>query len=178
MSEPAAVPESTVAAEVAAIIHETAERWNSQDYASVLELWDPDEPTPYYLAEEQDDWFIGWQPLRGYLAPPKPNPAVQGIREEMRDIHVKEIAPGLAIAAWWLHFEMKIIGRPPIGEEVRVSAVLRRTRAGWRYIHWAESPMTGVMYMQKLMERDVVHEKFQPLHERAMKRHGMWKTGG
>ena len=178
MNDRAISLEEDVTAAVAAVIHATAERWNSQDYASVLELWDPDEPTPYYLAEEQNDWFIGWAPLKGYLAPPKPSPAVQGIREEMRDIHVKQIAPDLAIAAWWLHFEMKIIGRKPIGEEVRVSAVLRKSARGWRYIHWAESPMTGVMYLQKLMERDVDHAKFQPLHELAMIRHGKWKTGG
>lgn len=157
-------------AEVEAVIHATADAWNSQDFSRVLELWDPAEPAPFYLAEEQDDWFIGWEPLRAYLAPPAPSPAVQGVREEMRDIHVKLIAPDLALAAWWLHFEMKIIGRPPIGEEVRVSAVLRRTAAGWRYIHWAESPMTGVMYLQKLMQRDVDQEKFRACHERSMQR--------
>ena len=159
-----------VQVEVTAVIHATADAWNSQDYASVLKLWDPAEVTPFYLAEEQDDWFMGWDRLRAYLDPPKPSPAVQGIREAMRDIHVKQIGPDLAIAAWWLHFEMKIIGRPPIGEEVRVSAVLRKTADGWRYIHWAESPMTGTMYFQKLMERDVDQEKFREVHERAMKR--------
>ncbi len=157
-------------AEIEAVIHATAEAWNSQDFSSVLKLWDPAEATPYYLAEEQNDWFIGWDQLRAYLAPPKPSPAVQGIREEMRDIHVKLIAPDLALAAWWMHFEMKIIGRRPIGEEVRISAVLRRTAGGWRYIHWAESPMTGTMYTQKLMERDVDQEKFQACHELSMRR--------
>jgi hypothetical protein len=161
--------EPDIVAEVTAVIHATAEAWNSQDYASVLRLWDPDEPAPFYLAEEQDDWFIGWEKLRAYLDPPKPSPAVQGIREEMRDVHVKEVAPGVAVAAWWMHFEMKIIGRAPIGEEVRVSAVLRRTPAGWRYIHWAESPMTGVMYMQKLMERDVDAARFREVAERNVR---------
>jgi len=164
-----------VIAGVSAVIHETAERWNSQDFASVLGLWDPDEPVPFYLAEEQDDWFIGWERLRGYLDPPRPSPAVQGIREEMRDIHVKQLAPDLALAAWNMHFEMKIIGQPPIGEEVRVSAVLRRTDAGWRYIHWAESPMTAMMYIKKLFERDVDHDKFQVCHERSMAK---WQSRG
>lgn len=168
-AQPAKVAPGDVEAEVRAVIHATAEAWNSQDFACVLALWDPDEPTPFYLAEEQPDWFIGWEKLRAYLDPPKPSPAVQGIREEMRDIHVKRIGPDLAIAAWWMHFEMKIIGRPPIGEDVRVSAVLRRTAAGWRYIHWAESPMTGVMYMHRLMERDVDQEKFKVVLERNRK---------
>ncbi len=169
-----ATPAEVVAA-VSTVIHETAERWNSQDFASVLELWDPDEPVPFYLAEEQDDWFIGWERLRGYLDPPRPSPAVQGIREEMRDIHVKQIAPDLALAAWNMHFEMKIIGQPPIGEEVRVSAVLRRTDAGWRYIHWAESPMTAMMYIKKLFERDVDHDKFRICHERSLAK---WQSRG
>ena len=157
--------------DVEAVIHETAERWNSQHYASVLELWDKDEPLPFYLAEEQDNWFIGWEPLRGYLDPPRPSPAVQGIREEMRNIHVKRIADDLVIVAWEMHFEMKIIGRNPIGEEVRVSAVLRRKPEGWRYIHWAESPMTAMMYLQKFYERDVDQGKFAVVHQRAMERH-------
>lgn len=168
-AQPVKVAPGDVEAEVSAVIHATAEAWNSQDFARVLELWDPDEPTPFYLAEEQPDWFVGWEKLRAYLDPPKPSPAVQGIREEMRDIHVKRIGPDHAIAAWWMHFEMKIIGRPPIGEDVRVSAVLRRTAAGWRYIHWAESPMTGVMYMHRLMERDVDQEKFKVVLERNRK---------
>jgi hypothetical protein len=157
-------------AAVEAVIHATAAAWNSQNYASVLDLWDPAEPLPFYLAEEQDDWFIGWEKLRNYLAPGKPNPAVQGIREEMSQLHVKFIATDLALVAWWLHFEMKIIGRKPIGEDIRVSAVLRRTEAGWRYIHWAESPLTAPMYLSRLMERDVDQAKFQACHERAMAR--------
>lgn len=175
---PSATQESPAPADelaaVAAVIHATAERWNSQDFASVLELWDPDEPTPFYLAEEQRGWFIGWEPLRAYLDPPRPSPAVQGIREEMRNIQVKIVAPGMAVAAWEMHFEMKIIGRPPIGEEVRVSAVLRRTPAGWRYIHWAESPMTASMYLQTLMEKEVDQDKFAQVHARAMARQPKW----
>jgi len=121
-----------VEADVKAVIHDTAERWNSQDFATIL-----------------------WERLRGYLDPARPNPAIEVIREEMSNIHVKLIAPDLAIAVWDLHFEMKIIAAHPIGENVRVSAVLRRTDAGWRYIHWAESPKTAMVYIEDLFERDV-----------------------
>ena len=144
-----------VEAAVTEVIHATAERWNSQDYATVLELWDPSESFPTYLAEEQAQWFIGWERLRGYLDPPRPNPVVEAIREEMYNIYVKQIAPDLAIAVWDMHFEMKTIGSNPIGEEVRVSAVLRNTPDGWRYIHWAESPKTAMVYIEDLYEKDV-----------------------
>ena len=157
-------------AAVKAVIHETAERWNSQDFSTVLELWDPDEEVPFYLAEEQDDWFIGWEQLRDYLDPPRPSPVIKGLREEMYDVSVKLVADDLAIAAWHMHFEMKIRGKPPIGEEVRVSAVLRKKPEGWRYIHWAESPMATLVYTEKLFQRDVDHEKLAPMIERARAR--------
>ena len=144
-----------IEADVKAVIHDTAARWNSQDFASLLELWDPDEAYPTYLAEEQAQWFIGWDRLRAYLDPPRPNPAVEAIREEMSGIHVKLIAPDLAIAVWDMHFEMKIIASNPIGEDIRVSAVLRNTDDGWKYIHWAESPKTAMVYIEDLFERDV-----------------------
>jgi len=144
-----------VEAAVIEVIHDTAARWNSQDFATLLELWDPNEPFPTYLAEEQAQWFVGWERLRGYLDPPRANPVVEAIREEMHDIQVKQIAPDLAIAVWEMHFEMKTIGSNPIGEEVRVSAVLRNTKDGWRYIHWAESPKTAMVYIEDLYEKDV-----------------------
>lgn len=163
-------------AAIKALIHETAERWNSQDFRTVLELWDPDEEVPFYLAEEQDGWFIGWEPLRAYLAPPLPSPVVEGLREEMYDISVKLIADDLAIAAWYMHFEMKIRGRLPIGEDVRVSAVFRRKPEGWRYTHWAESPMTAMAYIDRLFQRDVDHEKFAPMLERSRAVKEAWRA--
>ena len=168
--ETATATEEDDIAAVQAVIHDTAERWNSQDFSTVLDLWDSDEEVPFYLAEEQDDWFIGWEPLRAYLDPPRPSPVMEGLREEMHDISVKLIADDLAIAAWNMHFEMKMRGRRPIGEDVRVSAVLRKKEEGWRYIHWAESPMTALVYIEKLFQKDVDHEKFNPMIERARAR--------
>ncbi len=161
-----------ITTEIEAIIHATADRWNSQNFATVLELWDTSEPAPFYLAEEQDDWFIGWEALRAYLDPLRPSPVLYGIREEMHHIRVNQIAPDLALAAWDMHFEMKMGRQKPIGEDVRVSAILRHTPEGWRYIYWAESPLTATVYIRKLLERNVDTEKFEEVYERAKKRRG------
>ena len=144
-----------VEAGVKAVVLETANRWNSQDYATVLGLWDPDEPYPTYLAEEQAQWFVGWDRLNEYLDPPVPNPIMEAIREEMYDIQVKEIGENLAIAVWEMRFHMKRRFSNAIGETVRVSAVLRNTDDGWKYIHWAESPKTAMVYIEDLYEQDV-----------------------
>jgi hypothetical protein len=121
----------------------------------VLELWDPNEPYPTYLAEEQAQWFVGWERINEYLDPATPNPIIEAIREEMYDIQVKEIGDDLAIAIWEMRFHMKRRFGNAIGESVRVSAVLRNTDDGWKYIHWAESPKTAMVYIEDLYEQDV-----------------------
>ncbi len=158
-----------VEAAVAAVVYETAERWNSQDFSSVLELWDQDEPFPTYLAEEQAQWFVGWDRLRDYLDPPAPNPIIEVLREEMSKVQVNQIAPDLAIAIWEMHFEMTVRGSNPIGEDVRVSAVLRNTPDGWRYIHWAESPKATMVYIEDLFEKGVA-PGWDEYYEAAMQR--------
>ena len=158
-----------VEAAVTAVVYETAERWNSQDFSSVLELWDQNEPFPTYLAEEQAQWFVGWDRLRDYLDPPAANPIIEVLREEMSKIQVNQIAPDLAIAIWEMHFEMKVRGSNPIGEDVRVSAVLRNTPEGWRYIHWAESPKATMVYIENLFEQGVA-EGWDEYYKAAMQR--------
>ena len=93
-----------------------------------------------------------------------------GIREEMHNIKVNQIGPDLAMAAWDMHFEMKMGRQKPIGEDVRVSAILRHTSEGWRYIYWAESPLTATVYIRKLLERNVDAEKFDEVYQRAKQR--------
>lgn len=158
-----------VEAAVTAVVYETAERWNSQDFSSVLELWDQNEPFPTYLAEEQAQWFVGWDRLRDYLDPPAANPIIEVLREEMSKIQVNQIAPDLAIAIWEMHFEMKVRGSNPIGEDVRVSAVLRNTPDGWRYIHWVESPKATMVYIENLFEQGVA-EGWDEYYKAAMQR--------
>ena len=158
-----------VEAAVTAVVYETAERWNSQDFSSVLELWDQNEPFPTYLAEEQAQWFVGWDRLRDYLDPPAANPIIEVLREEMSKIQVNQIAPDLAIAIWEMHFEMKVRGSNPIGEDVRVSAVLRNTPEGWRYIHWVESPKATMVYIEDLFEKGVA-PGWDEYYEAAMQR--------
>lgn len=160
--------DSTVEEEVKAVVVETGKIWSSQDFAKILTQWDPNEPFPTYLGEEQEQWFVGWERLREYLDPGKPNPVVQAIRQDNFDIQVKQIAPDLAIAWWYMIFEMKIIGAKPFGEKIRASAVLRKTDDGWKYIHWAESPKNGKVYIEDLFEKDV-RDDWDEFYEQAKK---------
>ena len=163
---------------VTKVVEETAARWNSQDFATLLELWDPGEAYPTYLAEEQAEWFVGWDRLRAYLDPPRPNPAIEAIRMFVDDVRVKQIAPDLAVGIWNWHFEMKVIASHPIGEDVRVSGVFRRTDAGWRYIHYAESPKTAAVYLEDLMEKDVRPGWDEFYEEAKQRKREVWARKG
>ncbi len=160
---------------VIATLKATEAGWTSQDFATILELWDEDQAFPTYIAEEQGQWFVGWDRLRGYLDPPRPNPAIEAMRLNYYDIQVKQIAPDLAIAIWYLHFEMKVIGSNPIGEEVRASGVFRKKDDGWKWIHYAESPKTASVFLEDLMETQV-EDDWDEFYEQAQKnKKEIWK---
>lgn len=164
-----------VEAGVIATIMETEKHWNSQDYRRILELWDEDEPVPTYIAEEQSQWFVGWERLREYLDPPRPNPAIEALRMDFYDIQVKQIAPDLAIAIWNHYFEMKVIASNPIGEEVRGSGVFRKKEDGWKWIHYAESPKTAAVFLEDLMEKQVKDDWDEFFVEAQANKKAAWK---
>ena len=164
-----------VKAGVIATLMETEKRWNSQDFATILELWDEEQEFPTYIAEEQAQWFVGWDRLREYLDPPRPNPAIEALRLNYYDIQVKQIAPDLAIAIWYLHFEMKVIASNPIGEEVRASGVFRKTDDGWKWIHYAESPITAAVFLENLMETQVRDDWDEFYEEAQQNKKDVWR---
>lgn len=164
-----------VSAGVIKTIKATEAGWNSQNFSTILELWDEDQAFPTYLAEEQSQWFVGWDRLRAYLDPPRPNPAIEALRLEFYDIQVKQIAPDLAIAIWNHHFEMKVIASNPIGEDVRGSGVFRKKGDEWKWIHYAESPKAAPVFLEDLMEKEV-RDDWDEFYEEAKElKKDVWK---
>lgn len=153
----AARPSTTdITAEITALLHETEKRWDNQDTASLKELWDTDDAEPFYLAGEQDNWFLGWDQLNAYLAPQGGPKITQAIRVRFYDIKARLLAPDLAFAGYWMRTDMKLVFQPkPFGSDNRVSAVFRRKPEGWRYLAYAEAFQAPNMYMNHLMENDV-----------------------
>ncbi len=171
---------STASAEVTqdieALVGEFAARMTKQRWRTVLELWDPDEATPYYLLSHQPDWLIGWDQLKGYFGrkqtfPEKPVPELnptgiqqiekkhytiraeselQAMRYKPSDIRVRKIGDDLALAAWYVKFDYKPFFMPALGETFKANAVFRNTSDGWKFIHYAETPDSAIMYFERL----------------------------
>ena len=54
--------------EIEQVFRDAEAIWDSQKYGNLKTLWDEQDPYPFYLAEEQMDWKIGWIGLKTYSA--------------------------------------------------------------------------------------------------------------
>jgi len=156
--------------EIEQLFHDYEVIWNSQELARLKELWDEDDPDPFYLAEEQGDWKFGWDAVERYWTPNPGKSALESIMMGYRDFRVKQLAPDIAICACWVRHDMKMRGpMKATGGDARVMAVFRKKPAGWRFCAYAEGPMSPVLYVHKLYEMNVSPE-FEAFNRAALAR--------
>jgi len=154
MSDPPTAKDQELTSEIAKVFKKYETLWDEQYSPNLAQLWDEDDPEPFYLAEEQDEWRIGWDQLRGYWSPSQK--VVQSIRMRFDSIQAKKLAPDLAFASFWIRYDMKLAYMPnPIGGDTRASAVLRKKDDGWKFVAWTEAPQSPIVYVQKLYELSV-----------------------
>ena len=156
--------------EIEQLFSEYEALWNSQDLACLKELWDEDDPDPFYLAEEQDGWKFGWEEVERYWVPTPGKSNLESIMMGYRDFHVKQIAPDVALCACWVRHDMKIRGpMKATGGDARVMAVFKKKPEGWRFCAYAEGPMSPALYVMKLYEMNVSQE-FEAFNKEALAR--------
>ena len=150
---PAIAKDQKLTAEIDAVLNEYEALWDKQDPAGLAALWDQNDPEPFYLAEEQDEWRIGWDQVNGYFDPPGES-TTESIRMRFDGVQARWLADDLAFAKFWIRFDTKMDFLPnPIGTDARASAIFRNTADGWRLITWAESPGSPILYIQRLYKQ-------------------------
>ena len=174
-SEPSSASADVTTA-IEKLVEEFASRWTKATWTSIPELWDRAEEAPYLLLAHQPDWLVGWDQIDGYFAqkqtmPKKeiPEQAPPGLREieaahyeyraenDLQEmmytadrITVRRIDTDLAVAVWYVDFQYKPIFKAAKGEHFKANAMFRETNDGWKFIHYAEAPMSAIMYMERL----------------------------
>jgi hypothetical protein len=149
-----------LAEEMADLFRDYEDVWNSQDFGRLKEFWDGDDPAPMYLAEEQDDWRVGWEGVERYwvVNPGKPS-YIDAILMRYRVSDAKFLAADLVQVIGWLRHDMKLVGPMKAwGGDCRFTAVLRRRDEGWKLVSYVEAHMTPLTYVQKLYEMNVSSE--------------------
>lgn len=164
--------DSNLLAEIDAVLKRTEEIWLAQEWWRLPEeIWDRDDSTPMYVAEERYDVMIGWDVLDEYIFPKKKG--LDAFRWGYSNLWVKKLAPGVALALYDHWFEIKIktpgpIGTPRHGFD-RVLSIFNKKSDGWRQSLYAQCPLGPDTYVRAMAEK-LVQGDFNEFYERIKNR--------
>ena len=125
--------------------------WRGGNYEALRILWDSEEPEPIYVPEESAP-LIGWPAIDAYFAGNRKVLANVAVRTW--DHHVRALGTDTAILFYQMHWNAKIVDGSLIGGDVRVSALVRHTAAGWRFFHYVEAPPAAMVQMRQMLRHN------------------------
>lgn len=160
---PSSAPDEVFQA-IDAVLQTTREIWNSQEFHRLKEVWDADDPEPWYVPEEIDTPFFSWPQLEKYWNPGRK--VLRGFRWDYDNLRVKQLAPDLAIALFDHFYEIQLIFGPqePTAGQDRVLTLFRKTPEGWRHILYAQCPLGPENYV-RMLRRELVRPDFEEFRD-------------
>ncbi|MGI9232585.1 MAG: YybH family protein [Woeseiaceae bacterium] len=132
--------------------------WNGKDFAALADLWHRAEPAIYYIAEEIDRPLHDFDAVLAYWEGTRT--AVEAVHLSTSNRRWKSLTADLGVVTFEMHVDVRMAAPPqstmqPIGSDVRVSAILRRTEAGWRFIHYVEAPIGALPFVRAIYNANV-----------------------
>lgn len=126
------------------------------DFAARKSLWDSAEATPILCPEEAPEPLIGWGAMDAYWS--RSRETMASLISKATNIRIRMLGDGLALATYtnrWIATMARDGHLPekPISADVRMTAVLRKTADGWRYIHLVEGPVDLMTMARQSAER-------------------------
>ncbi len=139
-----------------AVLAKTESIWNAQEWWRLpTEIWDREDPTPIYVAEELYNVMVGWDILDRYIFPPTKNMAA--FRWGYSNLFVKYLAPGVALALYDHWFEIKVRETGPMSTPRhgfdRVLSIYNLRDDGWRQSLYAQCPLGPDTYARRMAEK-------------------------
>jgi hypothetical protein len=147
-----------------AVLKRTREIWNSQDFGRLKEVWDADDPEPWYVPEEIETPFFSWAQIEKYWNPGRK--VLKGFRWDYSNLRVKQLAPDLALALFDHFYEIELMFGPqdPTAGFDRVLTLFRKTTDGWRHILYAQCPLGPESYVRAL-RKTIVRPDFESFRD-------------
>ncbi len=167
--------------EIEAVLRRTEEIWNSQHFYRLKDVWDAEDAEPWYVPEEITTPFRSWAEIEKYWGPPLR--VLRAFRWKFSNLHVKSLAPDLALALFDHYYEIEVaIGRPPLPPPTagfdRCLTLFRKKPDGWKHILYAQCPLGPDSYIRALREK-IVQPDFKAFSDEAdaryRERHGAEK---
>jgi hypothetical protein len=141
------------------VLKTTRSIWNSQEFWRLKEVWDTNDPEPWYVPEEIEQPFFSWPQLDKYWNPGRK--VLKGFRWDYDNLRVKVLADDLAIALFDHYYEIQLVFGPPeptAGFD-RVLTLFRKTPDGWKHILYAQCPLGPESYVRAL-RKTIVRDDF------------------
>ena len=169
----AAQPAGALHAEIEAVLKRTEEIWNSQHFYRLKDVWDADDPEPWYVPEEITTPFRSWPEIEKYWGPPLR--VLRAFRWKFSNLHVKALAPDLTLALFDHFYEIELaVGRPPLPPPTagfdRCLTLFRKKPDGWKHILYAQCPLGPDTYIRALREK-IVQPDFKAFSDEAEARY-------
>lgn len=162
--------------EIDAVLKKTEEIWNSQHFFRLKDVWDADDPEPWYVPEEIVTPFRSWPEIEKYWGPPRR--VLRAFRWKFSNLQVKSLAPDLALALFDHFYEIDLAVGPPTPPTAgfdRCLALFRRKPDGWKHILYAQCPLGPDTYI-KVLRQKIVQPDFKAFSDQAdaayRERHG------
>lgn len=138
-----------LALEIVPLVERYVSYSEGMNFAGKRSLWDQDDPTPLLMPEEAHEPLTGWPAIEAYWS--RSRVVMTSLKSRTANHRCRGLAPDIALVTYDLRWVATLatapgVTRPPIAADVRVSALLRLTPAGWRYFHLMEGPinLTGM----------------------------------
>ena len=157
----------TLWSEIDAVLRETEEIWNSQNFSRLKDVWDADDPEPWYVPEELETAFRSWPEIEKYWGPGRR--VLKAFRWSFSNLQVKALASDLALALFDHFYEIEVaVGppAPPIAGFDRCLTIFRRKPDGWKHILYAQCPLGPDTYVRVLRQK-IVKPDFKAFSDQA-----------
>ena len=140
-------------AEIEDVLRQTEAIWNSQQFYRLKEVWDSDDPEPWYVPEEIQTPFFSWPEIEKYWNPGRK--VLEAFRWQFSNLRIKALADDLTLALFDHFYEIKVAIGPPAPATAgfdRCLALFRKKPEGWRHILYAQCPLGPDTYIRSLRQ--------------------------
>lgn len=132
------MPDEALQVEVAVLLRRHDETWNGLDFEALADLWDPDEPTPWYIADELGEAAVGWPECRRAWL--RLAGRVKGASVHSGELMARLLTKDLALAHYVTDWRLEPIEASiSHAGQSRSLAVLRKRDGRWLFTALSES---------------------------------------
>jgi len=144
------------------LLNKFTDCWCRKKPTELIKIWDENETIPFYIAEEIFDPIYGWDKLINYWQ--ESEKILKKFSIRTYDLKYKIIEKDIAVLNFIMHWNayLNSENQGPFGLDVRVSSLIRRIDADWKFFHYIESPLGAFPYIQEVYKSNVDDDFLEP----------------